>query len=339
MESQDDHASQNNGPRLFFPIELVGYVLEHAARATLSTEPTFAFGLQLVSRTTRAWLLPVIYEVLVVQWPCIGHLTTPSFDFLLRIATEPPTHPIRRHIRHIAFCARTEESNMSARATVKTSGWLLDSVACDETNFVSLIEPLNLRPRRLFFGHRCGYIAVGVGAMIRQHLPESEDLRENWPITELVDDVQTSWRYRSDGIDDDHFYNFIDEAYDLEQTIPRIITTKSCPDIHVRIALDVDGVLAERTAINLVTALLQFPGVWVTLYPAPRTGLECNTAPTMSDDHTEVVTPTSSERILRDPTLTFGQHERLKIVRADPVDRPNSSIEYAAAIRYGISSD
>ena len=128
MDTQADLGIRGSSSRHALPLELVGSVLEFAARATLDKEPHVAAALQLVSRTTRGWLLPIFYEVLVVRWPKRGSGNTPSLEFLLQVATELPTSMIRSHIRHIAIIAPHELPETGSKIPMKPGEWNIDSI-------------------------------------------------------------------------------------------------------------------------------------------------------------------------------------------------------------------
>jgi len=97
------------------PIDLVGLVLEHAARDGRDEDPRFALELQLISNEIRQLLLPTIYHTFYVKTPpfycCEGDdddsfygpdSDTPSMSFFLQMIANPAATP-RQHIRHIGF--------------------------------------------------------------------------------------------------------------------------------------------------------------------------------------------------------------------------------------------
>jgi len=93
-----------------FPIELTDHILRDLARIVLPDNPVSAVQLQLISRSTRKLLLPIIYFTFVVLVPSDDHFnwdgveptSTPTMDFLRALSLDPDAIP-RNFIRHLVF--------------------------------------------------------------------------------------------------------------------------------------------------------------------------------------------------------------------------------------------
>jgi len=92
------------------PLEIIRDILESCVQNTINDETPIAVGLQLVSRTIREWLAPLIYSIFVVRLAPIksedpnrnaASSSLRGFYSLLQMPTDSPGP--RRHVRTLAF--------------------------------------------------------------------------------------------------------------------------------------------------------------------------------------------------------------------------------------------
>lgn len=308
------------------PVELVGAILEHAVRISINTEPGFATGLQLVSRTTREWLLPIIYEVFVVSWPQPNLDLTPSFKFLFHLATANPPLAVRAYIRHIVVDGPIGPDDRDLEIPEIQGDWYLDSMAGDDLSILSIMEAMRFRPQRLFFGIQTGYTAASLGAVAQQYTQQAEDLRRDCPaFGEQYKGIQTAWHVRSTAaLDTDGSPE--ESAAELEQEVEGLGTDQPFRLSQLRIVLDLESVLAVPRAVRLVVAILRCPGVSVTLVLPLAAG-----AGTIEEAATHDLFKTELALAVGDN----GERTNLNIEWADAVARPKTGLEYTTAIRLG----
>jgi len=90
----------HDGP---LPLELVEQVIAWAGLYAIAVSPALATRLQLISRSSRKLLLPIIYFLFVVDLSTSEKgKQSPSFAFFLHLL-QYDTCPPRAHIRHIVF--------------------------------------------------------------------------------------------------------------------------------------------------------------------------------------------------------------------------------------------
>jgi len=331
----------DTGLGTLIPIELVGSVLEHAVRATINTDSAFAVALQLVSRITRTWLIPIIYEVLVVKWPQRGSVTTPSQAFLVRLVTELPIPAIRAHIHHVAISTRTGGYKSSMDKLICTGEWNLDSVSSDDADLFSIVKLFGLCPRRLFIGHRHGYPGACLAAFFHQECDEAGNIRNLFgSLVRSAEVVRTSWRVRTNDKDETQVVTAATMADEMDKAIHKLLDSQPKRSIHLEIALDFDGPLGVTKIVRLVVALLRCPGVSVALIQSPRPNVEQRGTNTTPGYRKEVaIYEDLWELFSQEPALVPSMRERLTIFMADDVAQPDTSIQYAAAIRSGLRSN
>jgi hypothetical protein len=125
-----------NLPQL--PLEIVMIILEFTAINALDQQASSTvMNLQLVSRMTRSWLMPIIYHVFVIR------LDTGSFNLFCNLIADPKLAP-RPHIQHLVF-ENTSHSWLWLRAAIapeRSPIWKVESVA-----FSGVIDPAVLCSR------------------------------------------------------------------------------------------------------------------------------------------------------------------------------------------------
>ena len=133
------------------PVELLEDVFREAAAQQLDTSPRNAAALQLISRETRDWVLPILFSVLVVHFPPFYSPQTPSLKFFCHLIDNPSAAP-RAHVRHLmiitSIVARLNEFWEPANLVP----WKLDSIVY-ENQALQLIEciwMLQLIPECMF---------------------------------------------------------------------------------------------------------------------------------------------------------------------------------------------
>jgi len=139
------------------PLEIVGLILEQLTRDLRQSSLRSAAELQLVSRRTRAWVLPTLFYVLIVYLP-EGRMPmvrkSSSLAFLIGLL-ENQQSPPRRHIRHIVLTATGNETSAPAVPLVSpeprtaTAPLHIDSLTLAQDRNCTDIRLLNLIPRRL----------------------------------------------------------------------------------------------------------------------------------------------------------------------------------------------
>jgi len=134
------------------PVELVHRILEHAVQQFLEVEPCFAVRLQLLSRTTRLWLLPMIYCVFVVRWPDIlssSHTSTQAF--FLKLLTESHEFPaVRAAIKHLVFLGDSGPGVDQFAIRNRLDEWRIESVCLGPRHAMLFLHGTNIVPRSVF---------------------------------------------------------------------------------------------------------------------------------------------------------------------------------------------
>ena len=139
------------------PLEIVGPILEHLTRDLRQSSLRSAAALQLVSRRTRAWVLPTLFYVYVVYLPKTQLSMArkwSSLAFLIGLI-ENQQSPPRRHIRHIVFTTSENRYSFSTvpfsplGLRIRTAPMHIDSLTLAQGQYRTDIRLLNLIPRRL----------------------------------------------------------------------------------------------------------------------------------------------------------------------------------------------
>ena len=328
---------------LQLPIELVGTILEHAVRATIDTTPVFATALQLVSHTTRDWLLPIIYNVLTVHWPQQASATTRSFAFLQRLVTEKPCPAVRAHVHHIVFVSPHAHALDAVPIPLTLDEWPVESVAISihewrDIDLLIVIQRLSLRPRRLFFDTGGQNRAFVLGTMFR-----------SWPLVIGIGPAMQT--YLQTCLQVVHTDYVLRNPIETEATIRGITdTVNNGPvrqflvtmdwNVNLYVSVDVGDRDHLPLAAQLVVALLRSPGLSVTL--VLESLAISRPIPSIPVAATDVVSTWELLQALRaDSALAAGSplRDKIKFVSAQVVGRPRTSLEYAALVRSGLRSD
>ena len=317
------------------PIELLGFVLAIACRATINDDPAFAATLQLVSRTAHAWLLPVVYEVLVV-----GTTITRPLTFLQRLITEQPSPSVRQHIRHLVLTANPHIYGDIVTAQSPSIEWHLQSVAvcaADAPDLFTVIQRLSLRPRRIFIDSSGKFYGVLLGCLVQQ---QSRDAPDHRPIfqefRDHLEEVHTACVVRSDieeqALGDE--FTLEDVCGELDVAVRDSAVRPYRPN-QLRITMDIHTLDAVPNAIRLILSILRCPGVSLTLVLPlipPRNSSE--------PGHTDIPAWKLCGLLSKEKSLAIDSLEyNLKIVFSPEEERPRTVLEYATAVRSGHSLD
>jgi len=333
-------------PHTPLPIEVVGEILERAARATINTEPKFAAALQLVSRIASTWLLPILYEVFVVNWPQDGQQDTPSLAYLLRYFTDEHASRTRPHIRHIVFVLSTEQEDVQPLELSPfdvTREWKLESVAGDEFDFLKIMVQLQLRPRRIFLHEDGGCGIIIFGALVQQRAHERKVPPVLQAICDQLEEVETACViHPAGGIHEaDSRATAGDVRSELCRMMENVLEERPTRSIHMRIVVDLDGQDSVTNAVQLVVTLLRCPGVYVTLVLPLLANIQNG-----HDAASKVWNPEPTARVFCDAlsneeALSVGSQLRhkLRITLGNECQRAKNSVEYARAIRAGRQLD
>jgi len=315
------------------PIELVGTVLEHAARIAIDNDPSFALDLLLVSRITQSWLLPVIYSVFVVRCPQEGVEATPSLAFLLRLSTAQHHHSVRQYIRHIVFILPEGSSELNLPYLAVPHEWDLDSIAgsCD---VLDVVLQLQLRPRRVFLTDNDDCAGIMFAALVMRRLCNEDPSDEFKAISDQLQEVMTPCVIHPP-VDEQE--STVDDviAY-LKEALGAVSEEQSSRTIHLRVILDLVNHDSVASAVRLLLSVLRYTRVMITC------SLPLSRSVDLWGDVTGICDTDSTVRALCD-ALASGQEvaggdylsEAVKVTFEYEEERPKTALDYARAVRSG----
>jgi len=294
------------------PIELLEDVFRTATVQQLDTSPRDAADLQLVSRETREWVLPVLFSVLVIRIPSLDSPKTPSMGFFHHLLINPSATP-RAHVQHMVIIAspgaRIEESEEAAHFVQ----WKLDSIACDVHDFrlLECIESSHLAPGRVFMYPPT---KLGIPFFVSAHwnqfmLPPFDlELHTGWPEQPSEEDLRIIVMAVGD---------FADQTISRSVQLPQRSIVIDLGSLNGSEISYVKGFLEQ---------LFRGPPLPVVLV-IPCTMSTTDTA--MSSTHRSLCATLESEL---DGAVTAG---RLSIALNDGSIRPRTGQEHARALRGG----
>ncbi|KAH7097882.1 hypothetical protein BKA62DRAFT_773911 [Auriculariales sp. MPI-PUGE-AT-0066] len=128
------------------PLELIQPIFERTTRELLLAQPAAAVAFQLVSRTTRRWLLPIIYYVFEVRLPAALNGITPSLTFFCNLGAEAEVRP---HIKHVVLRGGSAFADIGPLPQFQNAAnWAIDSAAVEYQNIYALRQ-FRLDPARI----------------------------------------------------------------------------------------------------------------------------------------------------------------------------------------------
>jgi len=324
------------------PIEVVGDILERAVRATIENQPKFAVSLQLVSRTTLYWLLPVLYDVFVVNWPQDGQEDTPSLAFLLQLCTDGHTSRVRPHIRHIAFVLATEQDDiqpLQLPSSTFAREWMLESVAGDGFDFIRIMLRLQLRPRRIFLHENGGCGIIVFGGIVQQSAAQEEVLPALKALCGQLEEVETACViHPAGGIHEaDSRVTASDLCSELSRLVNNVMKEQPNRPMHMRIAIDLDGYDSVANAVRLVVSTLRCPRVSVTLVLPLRASIQDEHDVALTDWDPEPTARAFCDALSTEEALSVGSQlrQKLRITLGTECQRAKNSVEYIRKVRCG----
>jgi len=294
------------------PIELLEDIFRKATAQQLDTSPRDAAALQLVSRETREWVLPVLFSVLVFHLPPFNSPKTPSLEFFHHLLVNSSAVP-RAYVQHIVIIpslgARVGQYEESARFVP----WKLDSVACDVHDY-KLLECIafsHLAPGRVFMYPP---MKLGIPFLASAHwnsfiLPPLDlELHTGWPEQLSEEDLRSI---------------VMAVKVFADKTIGRSLQLPQRSIVIDLGSLNDSGIPYVKGFLEQLFRGPPLPIVLVIPYRAST----IDTA--MSSTHRSLCATLKSEL---DETLTTG---RLSIALSDGTIRPRTGKEHAQAVRGG----
>jgi len=316
-------------------IELVGTVLEHAARIAIDNDSYFALDLLLVPRITHSWLLPVIYSVFVVRCPQEGVEATPSLAFLLRLSTAQPHHSVRQYIRHIVFILPEGSSELDLRlpSLAVPQEWDIDSVA-GSSDVLDVVLQLQLRPRSVFITDNDDCAGIMFAALVMRRLCNKDPSDEFKAISGRLQEVMTPCVIHPP-VDEEE--STVDDVISyLTEKLGTVSEEQSPRTIHLRVILDLVNHDSVASAARLFLSLLRYTRVMITC-SLPR-----SRSVDLWGDATGTCDTDSTVRALCD-ALASGQEvsggdylsEAVRITFKYEEELPKTVLDYARAVRSG----
>ncbi|KAH7093998.1 hypothetical protein BKA62DRAFT_721551 [Auriculariales sp. MPI-PUGE-AT-0066] len=274
MEQKSSSTATTRVTAADLPPELVFKILEDAGQLHIANELAFAASLQLICRTARRLLLPIIYFVVIVQIPSEFYVfptdrRNRTWEFFISLLKDE--YPVLRpFIKHLVFIGTLHVDPSDLINLDDLREWHLESISLesrDERNRV--VELLRNITVRSFFAAPSGEGAMVM--LLQIQCAENRHSVEDSPYyvrpLRLLEAVRVSIQITRGSANGEYYIgrHAARAFWDLPTQFLRAQIQPPNDPVTLRIQLTLEELDCIPAAIQLVEAVLHCPGLSVVL--------------------------------------------------------------------------